>query len=202
NKPLIVCPAGFDKNQFKGYEKHTHTTSLYFIGSLEWLPNREGLIWFIENCWQELKTQFPGIKFYIAGRNAPNDFISAINKKDIIFNGEVENAYDFIKDKSIMLVPLLSGSGMRIKIIEAFFMSKAVVSTSLGAAGTQGINEEHLLLADTAEAFIQQISRLINNPGLYKQIIVNAKKLAIKNFDNEQIAAKLHFFYKKITDTR
>ncbi len=196
-KPVLICPAGFDTAEFVQYQKIVTEPELYFIGSLEWLPNREGLLWFIENCWADLKKRYPKIKFHIAGRNAPPAFQGKIKFKDIIFKGEEENAYEFIRDKSIMIAPLLSGSGMRIKIIEAFFMQKAVVSTSLGAAGTKSIDNRHILIAENASEFIQKISILINNINKYTEIVKNAKALALSNFDNRQITQKLDDFYKK-----
>lgn len=197
-KPYLICPTGFDKSAFQQYKTGYMGAKLYFIGSLEWMPNREGLLWFIDNCWTELKNQQPEIKLYIAGRNAPDDFIKKVQKPGIIFSGEVENAHSFIKDKSIMIVPLLSGSGMRIKIIEAFFMGKAVVSTKLGATGTKSENGKHLLLAETANEFIQKINLLINNTTSYNQITANSKNLAIKHFDNKKIAGQLSLFYKNL----
>ncbi len=197
-KPYLICPAGFEKRAFEQYTTTYKGAKLYFIGSLEWTPNREGLLWFVENCWTAIKKQIPEIKLYIAGRNAPANFIKKIQKTGIIFTGEVENAHAFIKDKSIMIVPLLSGSGMRVKIIEAFFMGKAVVSTKLGATGTKSTNGLHLLLAESADDFIQKINLLIKDESFYNKITANAKSLAINNFDNTEIARKLNLFYKDL----
>ncbi len=197
-KPFFICPVGYDKKIFEAYKTTNHKAKLYFIGSLEWMPNREGLLWFVENCWTALKKQNPEIKLYIAGRNAPAGFIKKIQKQGICFKGEVENAHAFIKDKSIMIVPLLSGSGMRVKIIEAFFMGKAVVSTQLGATGTKSKNGLHLLLAESADDLIQKINLLITNENFYNKITANAKSLAINNFDNIEIARKLNLFYKDL----
>ena len=197
-KPLFVSPVGFDTEQFKSYDKIVHKPKLYFLGSLDWLPNREGLLWFIDNCWNRLTEIYPEIELHIAGRNAPPDFATQIKHKNISFHGEVEDAHAFIKDKSIMIVPLLSGSGMRVKIIEAFFMQKAVVSTKLGAAGTESTDNKHLLIAENSDEFIQKISLLINHIDKYTEIVKNATKLTLHNFDNKQIAQKLNSFYKKL----
>lgn len=199
NKPYIVCPAGFDAVDFDQYNKSPDTQSLYFIGSLEWMPNREAVLWFTENCWDELKRQLPELKLFIAGRNAPDGFKQQISKKDIIFSGEVKDARSFIEDKSIMIVPLLSGSGMRVKIIEAFFMNKAVVSTKLGAEGTKSTHKKNILIAENKEEFIQSIKRLIMDKKFYRNIVENAGLLANKYFDNQIIANNLSNFYRKIS---
>jgi len=196
-KPSHIYPVGFD------FQTNTHlirlnkNKHLYFIGSLDWRPNREAISWFINNCWQELKNRHPAIKFYIAGRNAPESFAAGLNDKDIIFEGEVEGASEFISDKAIMIVPLQSGSGMRVKIIEAFLHKKAVVSSTLGAIGTKSTDNKQILIADTAKEFINKISMLFENDELYKRIINNAYDLVSTNFDIFKLSNKLSEFYEQ-----
>ena len=96
-----------------------------------------------------------------------------------------------------MIVPLLSGSGMRVKIIEAFTQKKAVVSTKLGAVGTKSIDNKHILIAETANGFVDKIVLLLQDKVLYQKIIHNAKQLAIKNFDTFVISKSLAQFYSK-----
>ena len=195
NKPSITISVGFEKPENQDVIVKTVRQSLYFIGSLEWQPNTEGVLWFLNNCWINLKKKYPNLKFYIAGRNAPQTFIDKLNYKDVIFEGELENISEFIKYKRIMLVPLLSGSGMRVKIIEAFMNKKAVVSTSVGAKGTKTTNNKHLLIADATDDFINQISKLIEDDNLYNSIINNAYKLFLEKFDNFEISKQLFDFY-------
>ena len=193
-KPNHVCPVGFEKeNNTKN--NHKKLNDLYFIGSLDWQPNREAVIWFTNNCWLELKKQNTDLKLFIAGRNAPENFIKKIQYKDVIFKGEIENVKDFILDKKIMVVPLLSGSGMRVKIIEAFLNKKAVVSTSLGAVGTSSNNNVELLIADTSKEFIDKINILLRDETQYLKIINNAFDLVSNKFDNFKISKSLAQFY-------
>ncbi len=193
-KPFHISPVGFEsKKHIKEDEnKHKH---IYFIGSLDWIPNREAILWFIENCWLLLKRLQPDIKLFIAGRNAPEHFIKKIKYTDIIYKGEVEDVNDFIKDKRIMIVPLLSGSGMRVKIIEAFLNKKAVVSTKLGAVGTKSTDNQHILIAETKEEFIDKIVLLLQNKNLYQKIINDAYKLVSEKFNIFDIAKSLAEFY-------
>ncbi|MBN1252262.1 MAG: glycosyltransferase family 4 protein [Bacteroidales bacterium] len=194
-KPLQTIPVGFEKNE-EIILKKADKFSLYFIGSLEWLPNTEGIIWFLENCWNLLLKKFPDIKLYIAGRNASEDFIKKIKYKNVIFEGEIENVSDFIAEKQIMIVPLKSGSGMRVKIIEAFMHKKAVVSTNKGSLGTKAEHNKNLLNANNPSEFVNQISLLIENEDFYNKIIDNAYSLFLKKFDNFEISKTLFEFYK------
>jgi len=196
-KPVHTSAVGFESLPDKLSLNYKKNKDIYFIGSLDWPPNREAIFWFIENCWFELKKQHPEIKLFIAGRNAPKKFKKRINHADIIYKGEIEDVSEFIKDKKIMLVPMLSGSGMRVKIIEAFMHKKAVVSTKLGAIGTKSINNEHILIAETAGEFVDKIASLLQNKTLHQKIINNAYNLVSENFDNFEISKSLSQFYLK-----
>ncbi len=195
HKPIHVSPVGFENLLHINLSDNKTGKHIYFIGSLDWLPNQEAIIWFIKNCWVDLKKQNPDIKFFIAGGNAPAHFKKRVKYHDIIYEGEIEDVPEFIKDKKIMIVPLLSGSGMRVKIIEAFIQGKAVVSTKLGAIGTKSIDNEHLLIAETANEFVEKIGFLIQNETVYKKIITDAHNLVSENFDIFEISKSLAQFY-------
>jgi glycosyltransferase involved in cell wall biosynthesis len=197
HKTLAVVPAGFDT---KTYEQEYHKPTehkLFFIGSLEWIPNQEGIIWFINNCWDKLHTKFPKLELHIAGRNTPKWLISGYSRPGIFWAGEVENVKEFIKDKTIMLVPLFSGSGMRIKIIEAFLYSKAVIASGLAIRGTGAADNCELLTADGDIEFIGKISKLVQNEKLFQSLIINGFDHASRYFDNAQICAELNTIYHK-----
>lgn len=197
HKPVHVSPVGFESPTHENLPDNENNNHIYFIGSLDWIPNREAIVWFIENCWYELKKQHPNIKLYIAGRNAPDNFKKKIKYTDVIYKGEVDDVYDFIKDKKIMIIPLLSGSGMRVKIIEAFMQGKAVVSTKLGAMGTKSIDNKHILIAETANEFVKKIGLLLQNETMHQKIINNARDLVSENFDIFEISKSLAQFYSK-----
>ncbi len=195
NKPYNICQTGLDINKYTPDNNKTEFPTLFHIGGLDWIPNREGILWFINNCWNVLIKQNPELKFYIAGRNAPKSFIDKLNYKNIIFLGEVENAKEFINSKAIMVVPLLSGSGMRIKIIEGMAMQKFIISTSIGAQGIGHKNNDNIIIADSGKDFIDAINLAINNKTVYKTIKKNAREFIIKNFDNFEISKSLSEFY-------
>jgi len=196
-KPSHICPVGFDFQASTYPSRLNKNKYLYFIGSLDWRPNREAILWFIDNCWQELKNRHPDTKLYIAGRNAPPNFATGLNDEGIIFEGEVEDASKFISNKAIMIVPLQSGSGMRVKIIEAFLHKKAVISSTLGAIGTKSTDKKQILIADTAKAFIDKTSKLLENDQLYERIVTNAYHLVSANFDIFKLSNSLLDFYKQ-----
>lgn len=195
-KPAFVAPTGVFANDLKPVVSYSRATSLFHIGGLDWAPNQQGLEWFIETCWPIIHKNNPQLIFRIAGRNAPDWFVAKIQVAGVEFVGEVANARDFMEENTIMIVPLLAGSGMRIKIIEGLGLGKAIVSTSIGAEGIPAIHNESICIANTKEEFVESIQLLIKNNEIRFSIEKNAVTFVHTNFDNETIISNLLDFYK------
>ncbi len=195
--PMHVSPTGINAEDFVKYNDKPDYPSLFHIGALDWSPNQEGIDWFLKNSWKQLHKKYPELKFYIAGRNAP-DSIKNIKEDNVVFLGEVEDAYAFMSGKAVMIVPLLSGSGMRIKIIEGMAMGKSIVSTSIGAEGIAVTQNEDIILADDPQKFTGGIESLLDNFDKFEAIGRNAVKFVEKNYDNLSISKALIAFYKEL----
>jgi glycosyltransferase involved in cell wall biosynthesis len=115
-----------------------------------------------------------------------------------VFLGEVDDAYSFMQDKAIMIVPLLSGSGMRIKIIEGMAMGKSIVSTSIGAEGIGIQPGKELIIGNSPEKFTEGIENLLNNFDKFEAIGRYARQFVEKNYDNLSICNALSGFYKEL----
>jgi glycosyltransferase involved in cell wall biosynthesis len=196
-KPVCVTPTGFDNKKINALPSHDKAVSLFHIGSLEWLPNQQGLLWFLHHCWNDLHREFPHIALRIAGRNAPQHFIEAVQQPGVEFCGEVPNAQQFMAENTIMIVPLLSGGGMRIKIVEGLAYSKAIVSTSIGAEGIDAEKYNAICIANSAEEFIAALQNLIHNDDKRKQLETNAIDFVRNHFENGVLIRKLLDFYEK-----
>jgi hypothetical protein len=201
-KPVFVSQTGLNAEEYKPEHIDFSEIKLYFIGSLDWYPNQEGLIWFIENIWNSVSKIYPEQVFSIAGRNAPENFIKKLKSyKNLNYLGEIENAKAFMQKNNVMIVPLLSGSGMRIKIIEGMASGNIILSTSKGA---EGINGKHLIdfiIADTPENFKNSLINIIENNYPCKQISNNAQHFILNNFDNFALSNSLLDFYQSVLKT-
>jgi len=196
-KPTQVCSTGICMDNYPAPNfSELIYPSLFHIGALDWSPNQDGLLWFFENIWQKLLQKHPNLIFHLAGRNAPSDFIKKLNIKNIVFHGEVNSVSEFIHNKSVMVVPLLSGSGMRVKIVEGMAYGKCIVSTSIGVEGINALNNKHLLIADSPAEFENAIERAISSFNFYKEIAQSARNFVAENFDNKKMAAQLVHFYQ------
>jgi glycosyltransferase involved in cell wall biosynthesis len=195
-KASFVCPFGYDFDKTTFSEPRDEPKDIFFIGSLDWMPNQEGLVWVIKNVWQKILTMHPDIRFYVAGKNAPQWLIRFFSEHHIDYMGEVDDAYRFMESKAIMVVPLFSGSGMRVKIVEAMAAGKVVISTSVGAEGIDLKNGEHLVIADNEKEFVSGIEKLLSNPEDFLCIAKNAINFVKTRYDNRIIVTGLFEFYK------
>jgi glycosyltransferase involved in cell wall biosynthesis len=162
---------------------------------MDWAPNLEGLDWFLENIWPVINANEPDIKFYLAGRDMPERYFE-METPNLVVIGEVEDAVKFIKSKSLMIVPLLSGGGIRVKIIEGMALGKAIISTSVGAEGIHYTNKKNIWIADTAEEFTKAVSYFKSNPNKIVEMGNHARNLVEREYANEVIINKLISFYK------
>lgn len=199
NKPSITIPAGyFPNNKVFDTEIYENPTICY-IGALDWLPNTEGLLWFIDWVWPRIQSEIPNIEFHIAGRNAPEELADRlIIERNIVFHGQVADSAEFLSKFPIMVVPLLSGSGIRVKIIEGMFLNKAIIATSIAAKGIEAKHGEQILIADSPEVFAISVCNLIKSPETINQIALEGQKFASENYDATNLAHKLTQFYKDL----
>jgi glycosyltransferase involved in cell wall biosynthesis len=202
SKPRHTSQTGIDFASLVPTAKKLEFPSLFHVGALDWAPNQEGLIWFFNHCWAKIKAENPQLKFYLAGRNAPEWFEKIIKLDGVEYLGEINDAYDFINSKAIMVVPLFSGSGMRIKIIEGMALGKPIVTTDIGTEGIPTQNGNNILIANNDIQFIEAINRLIHNRALADQIGKNAIGFIQEKFDNIAQAGALVDFYKKLILTK
>jgi len=197
NKPRHTSQTGIDFASLVPTAKKLEFPSLFHIGALDWAPNQEGLIWFFNHCWPKIHKQYPKLKFYLAGRNAPDWFERLIRLDGVEYLGEINDAYDFINSKAVMVVPLFSGSGMRIKIIEGMALGKPIVTTDIGTEGIPTENGRNILIANDADSFTGAIIQLINDRELSDRIGKSAIGFIQEKFDNLSQAEALVEFYKQ-----
>lgn len=202
-KPAIVAPVGIDIRRYQAdYACFEAYPALSFIGSLDWIPNQEGLWWFIHKVWLPLlQPRFPRLQFHIAGRNAP-ERLQRLKAPGVVFHGETADAAAFLNTCPIMVVPLLSGSGIRIKIIEAMALGRVVVSTTTGIEGIPARHGQEAWIADTPEDFAEAIGRCIQEREGLKGMGEAARRLCESHFDDLRIADAVLDAYRALPAPR
>ena len=196
-----VAPIGFDLSAY-AYAKPDFGPgmSIGFIGSLDWLPNREGLDWFLSSCWPEIRRRWPGITLHVAGRNAPSDLIH-LRSPGVQVHGEVDDAAGFIRSHGVMIVPLLSGSGMRVKVVEGMALGRVVITTTLGLEGIDCTHGDQLFIADTPAQFADAIAWCVEHPGDAVEMGRRAKAKARELYDSRSAAQAMLDIYHRLVET-
>jgi polysaccharide biosynthesis protein PslH len=193
----ISSPIGLDLKQYGSKCITQSTQDLCFIGALDWIPNMEGLQWFLTHVWPRIHKVHPDMKFHIAGRNTPKSLIDA-HLPNVVVHGEVDDAVAFVKTHGMMIVPLFSGSGMRVKILEGMALGKIVITTTLGKEGIEVTHGQQLLVADTPEEFIEQISLVVSGQYDISRISTSAKTFVQDYYDHGANASKLLDKYRSL----
>ncbi len=167
--------------------------ALVFSGNLEYHPNVSAVRFFRQEVWPSLRERWPGLVWRIVGRNPRA--VEAWTKGDprIEVSGPVKDAIGELARAEIAVVPILAGSGTRLKILEAWAAGLPVVSTTLGAEGLPVRDGHHLLLADGAEHFAGQVSRLLQDSGLRRDLARTGRSLLESEFTWEKAWASLNF---------
>ncbi len=171
--------------------------SLFHIGAMDWQPNIEGVSWFLNKVWNKAQLKNPDLQLFLAGRNMRTEF-KLQNIPNVVIVGEVENAYEFMRNNSMMIVPLLSGGGMRVKIIEGMALGKTIISTSIGAEGIEYENNKNIIIANTSDEFVEAISKCITDKLFAESIGNNARFLVENKYNNKIISKNLLSFYQRL----
>lgn len=194
-----VIPLGIDKELLSIERVEPEKYSLVHVGSLEWYPNYDGLKWFVNRIFPLIVDKFSEAKLYLYGGGVSRNFYFPDSVKDnIIVKGFVRNIWDDVKDKSLAVVPLRIGSGIRVKILETLASGLNVITTSLGKEGIPAMDGKELLIADSENEFAEKIINYFNGqyePGVLSE---NGKRLIQKNYLWENIAEQFELTYKEL----
>lgn len=180
---LSVVQTGADTEFFRPREEAEIPNSLVFTGSMDWLPNEDGIFYFANEIFPLILSKIPDATLCVVGRNPSRRLQDlAFRVPNIQLTGWVEDVRPYLAQRALCIVPLRIGGGTRLKIFEAMSMAKAVVSTSIGAEGLPVKNGEHLLVADKPSSFAENAVQLLGDPSSREQLGRRARLLVEKNY--------------------
>lgn len=194
--PVEVFPFGVNIADY-AFKESTAGNKVFHIGSMDWEPNIRGVKWLLDKVWKSVVEAFPEAELNLAGRRMPESITSDKNTNLNVL-GQVDSAIEFINENNIMVVPLLTGGGMRVKIIEGMILGKLVITTTIGAEGIGYTNNQNIVIADTPLEMKKAIVYYLNNEQEQIKIGEKARELMVKDYDNNNIVANLIEFFKKI----
>lgn len=196
-KKSLTIPCGINTSENHNRQIPKPVYDISYIASFDWKPNVQGLDWFIEKVWPLLKKEKPNLTMALAGRKMPEK-IEGLDFDGLEILGEVESMPEFIGSGKINIVPLLAGSGMRIKIIENMALSRPMVSTTIGAEGIKVKNGEDIILEDEPLPFATAILNLLLDEKRRNSIGRAARKTIETHYGNKMLGKNLLNFYSAI----
>ena len=192
--PLSWIPFGAALEHYPTQETPASPT-VFHLGSMDWLPNIEGMHWFLLEVWPLVIAGKSDAQLYLAGRAMPEE-LPITHLPGVHVLGEVESAIDFMHEHKVMVVPVHSAGGIRIKIIEGMALEKAIVSTKVGAEGIEYADGHNIRIADDPQAFanaiLEELEKEDNPVGRH------ARTLIEEVYDNRGITQRLVHFYQSL----
>jgi GT2 family glycosyltransferase/glycosyltransferase involved in cell wall biosynthesis len=176
--------------------------SLLFVGNFQHRPNVEGLLYFCREVFPLIRARRPSVTFHIVGANDTPQLRQMLPQEAIRFHGQVPDIREPLARYSVFVCPILSGAGMRVKILEAFASGIPVVSTILGAEGMEVQNGKHLLLASTPEEFAAHTLRLLEDNAAAAAMAREARQLVEEVYDWPAAARKLEAIYRELIEQK
>ena len=165
-----------------------------FTGAMDYAVNIDGVMWFVDCIWPEIKMKCPAAKFYIVGSN-PAPKIRALDcRDDIVVTGYVDDIRKYYEMATVCVAPLRVARGIQNKVLEAMAMSRPVVATSNAFEGIEAIPGLELCVVDEPKQFADSVISLLNNPPLRKQIGNRARTCMERNYKWEVNLAVLDNF--------
>lgn len=199
-EPIALVPAAVEMASFQlDPRQPPRPRTVFMIGSLNWLPNLEGLDWLLREVWPALHAELPALELHVAGVAPPGHLTSRPRGQDNVFiHGFVESAADFMRQHDLMLVPLLSGGGMRVKIIEGMALGKCILSTSIGAEGIAVRDGHDVVLRDSAAAWQQALRDYYHGRLPVANLGAEAARTAAEVYDNRRVTQRFEALYKEV----
>jgi glycosyltransferase involved in cell wall biosynthesis len=183
---LNVTPNGVDTDHFQTSRESGVRSGKFviFTGTAGYPPNDQAVRWLVKEIWPKVRVHQPEAQLILAGRNASKYWLPLIEKiEGIQLYSDVADMRPLLSQASMAVVPIQSGSGTRLKILEAMSMEVPVASTSIGAEGLGLRSNEDILIGDTADALVKCICDLLEDNALQNKLAKNGRALAVKNFD-------------------
>jgi len=175
---------------------------LVFVGSMDWLPNQDGVKHFVENVWPAIREKCPDAEFRVVGRN-PTPMVEQLGRAPgVEIMGTVPDIRPYLAEAAVAVVPLLVGGGTRLKIFEAMAMQKAVVSTPLGAEGLEVTSGRDVQLVDAGQEFADAVVELLQDAEKRRQMAAAARKLVEENYSAETIARQFEAICQRAIEKR
>ncbi len=182
---ISVIPIAVDTEELRPVQRQVGSRNIMTLGSLNYPPNVDGIRWFLQEAFPLVRQQMPQVTLTIVGKSPPADFVEAAQQQpDVIeVTGYVDDLTPYMERAALLVVPVRAGSGMRVRLLEAFARAMPAVTTTIGLEGIVADHDKHVLVADTAVSFAAATVRLLQDEALQARLARNGRALAELCYD-------------------
>lgn len=201
NLNLIVIPNGVNLDYFKPIGKEDDVPSLIYVSDMSGSPTTENVLHFYNDIFPLIKEKVPDVKLYLVGRNPAKEIEELSSDPSVLVTGYVEDVRPYLSKSWVFVAPMIMGTGIKNKVLEAMSMGKSVVSTKIGAQGIQAFPDKDLFVTDIDELFAEYVVNLLLDRTLRETMGNNARKVMEKKYSWIKISEKVNkiflSFYEK-----
>jgi glycosyltransferase involved in cell wall biosynthesis len=195
--PSVTVPYALDTELWAPRESSEGRLPRFFhLGSMDWIPNQEAVDHLLDEIWPIVRERMPDAELVLIGKNMDRSQEDVPEGVRVL--GEVDDVIEAIREHGIMLVPLLSGSGIRVRIIQGMALEKPIVSTPVGASGIDCHHGRELLIAKGAERFAEAMVELAEDPSRRGELGRSARQRVLEHYDEGRAIDRLMEFYEGI----
>ncbi|MCU0256620.1 MAG: glycosyltransferase family 4 protein [Vicinamibacterales bacterium] len=187
--PVVTVPIAVGASGLRPPPRLADGPEVLFVGALDWPPNAEAVDWLLAAMWPDVLREFPTARLTIVGRGQAPLAARWRRAPAVRFTGRVESVEPWFAASRAMVVPLRSGSGMRVKILDALARGLPVVTTSVGVEGIDAVPGEHVMVADTPAAFVAATLRVLRERDLAERLSREGRALALARYDSRVVGA-------------
>ena len=196
---ITVIPISVDTNKIQPIVRKPNTVNILTLGTLHYPPNADGVRWFTREVFPLIRQEMSNATLTIIGKNPPTDLVQlGASDRAIEVTGYVPDLNPYLQQAAMVIVPVRAGSGMRVRILEAFAFAMPVVTTTIGLEGIDARPGVDVVVADTPVDFANSVIEVLQNDSMQDQLAINGRSLAVERYDWQVALRKLGKVYKTI----
>jgi glycosyltransferase involved in cell wall biosynthesis len=191
---ISVIPIAVDTHRLQPVRRTPGSTNIMTLGTLHYPPNADGIRWFLNEVFPLITARRPDVSLTIVGKNPPRDFLqlAEAQPQQIRVTGYVPQLGPYMEKAALMVIPVLAGSGMRVRILEAFAAGMPTVTTTVGLEGIAAVHGRETMIADDPAGFAEAALCLLSEPNLAERLSTNSRRLAETSYDWRAVLKRLN----------
>jgi glycosyltransferase involved in cell wall biosynthesis len=188
----VTIANGVDIEYFQANRTEPAAPSIIFVGSLNWYPNVDAVLFLLREIWPLAKAAVPELRLDVVGSAPPPNIVElAARLEDVTLHGFVDDVRPLMNAASLYVCPIRDGGGTKLKILDAFAMQQCVIAHPIACEGIDVVPGRHVQFADSAEAFAASITRLLQSPSERADMGRAARQLVVERYSFSEIGRRL-----------